>query len=162
QITALPSHGELFKGNSTAAADKIAAVPTMIPSSATSADVTYKPAANYNGPDSLQFPPNDGFTQSTPATVAVTDAPVTDAPVATSDSYTTAEDTPLSPTASGVLANDTDVDGDTLSAKLVTGPVHGTLALNANGSFTYTPNANYNGSDSFTYRANDGTADSNV
>ena len=45
---------------------------------------------------------------------------------------------------------------------LVTGPAHGTLTLNADGSFTYTPAANYNGTDSFTYKANDGTLDSNV
>jgi VCBS repeat-containing protein len=45
---------------------------------------------------------------------------------------------------------------------LVSGPAHGTLTLNANGSFTYTPAANYNGPDSFTYKANDGQADSNV
>ena len=57
-----------------------------------------------------------------------------------------------------MLANDTDVDGDTLTAVLVTGPAHGTLTLNADGSFTYTPTANYNGTDSFTYKANDGTA----
>ena len=58
-----------------------------------------------------------------------------------------------------MLANDTDVDGDALTAVLVTGPAHGTLTLNADGSFTYTPDANYNGADSFTYSANDGTAD---
>ena len=52
-----------------------------------------------------------------------------------------------------MLANDTDVEGDALTAVLVGGPSHGTVALNANGSFTYTPAANYNGSDSFTYRA---------
>src|SRR5207249_501527 len=57
---------------------------------------------------------------------------------------------------------DTDVDGDTLTAVLVTGPTHGTLSLSANGSFTYTPAANYNGSDSFTYKASDGQAFSNV
>ena len=45
---------------------------------------------------------------------------------------------------------------------LVSGPSHGTLTLNANGSFTYTPAANYNGSDSFTYRASDGTATSGL
>ena len=58
--------------------------------------------------------------------------------------------------------NDTDIDSATLTAVVVTGPAHGTLTLNANGSFTYTPAANYNGPDSFTYKANDGTADSNV
>src|SRR6185295_884005 len=65
------------------------------------------------------------------------------------------------PTA-GVLTNDVDVDGDTLTALLASTTTHGTLALNANGSFTYTPNTNYNGSDSFTYRANDGTTNSGI
>src|SRR5262249_57269717 len=48
------------------------------------------------------------------------------------------------------------------NAVLVSGPAHGSLTLNADGSFTYTPNADYNGPDSFAYRANDGAADSNV
>ena len=61
-----------------------------------------------------------------------------------------------------MLANDTDADGDALTAILVTGPAHGTLALNADGSFIYTPAANYNGADSFTYKASDGSADSDV
>ena len=55
-----------------------------------------------------------------------------------------------------MLANDSDPDGDPLTAVLVTGPAHGTLTLNANGSFTYTPTANYTGPDSFIYRASDG------
>src|SRR5207247_9149463 len=55
-----------------------------------------------------------------------------------------------------------DIDGDSLSAVLVSGPGHGTLSLNANGSFSYAPAANYNGPDSFTFKANDGSADSNV
>src|SRR5262249_47969884 len=58
--------------------------------------------------------------------------------------------------------NDSDVDGDALGAILVNGPAHGALTLNADGSFTYTPNANYNGADTFTYKANDGSLDSNV
>ena len=62
--------------------------------------------------------------------------------------------------ASGVLDNDTDVDGNSLTAVAASNPSHGTLTLNANGSFTYMPNANYDGSDSFTYWANDGTVDS--
>src|SRR5438309_3101270 len=64
--------------------------------------------------------------------------------------------------APGVLGNDTDAEGDPLTAILVSGPSHGTLALNANGGFTYTPAANYNGLDSFSYKANDGGLDSNV
>jgi VCBS repeat-containing protein len=59
-----------------------------------------------------------------------------------------------------VLANDTDADGDSLTAVLVAGPSHGTLTLNADGSYSYKPDADYHGPDSFTYKANDGTADS--
>src|SRR5205085_11155214 len=61
----------------------------------------------------------------------------------------------LNVTAAGILGNDTDVDGDILTAVLVAGPSHGTLTLNTNGSFTYTPAAAYNGADSFTYQARD-------
>ena len=68
--------------------------------------------------------------------------------------------TALTIAGAGVLANDSDVEGSALSAVLVSGPGNGTLTLNADGSFTYTPNANYNGADSFTYKANDGVADS--
>jgi VCBS repeat-containing protein len=64
--------------------------------------------------------------------------------------------------AAGVLGNDSDIDGPSLSSILVSGPAHGSLALNGDGSFTYTPEANYNGSDSFTYKANDGLAESDV
>jgi len=84
------------------------------------------------------------------------------APVALNDSYATSENVTLNIAAPGVLTNDSDPDGDSLTAILVSGPTHGTLTLNSNGSFTYTPNGNYNGPDSFTYKANDGKADSNV
>jgi VCBS repeat-containing protein len=83
------------------------------------------------------------------------------APVATDDAYSTAEDTPLTVAAPGVLGNDSDPDGNPLNATLVTGPAHGTVTLNANGAFTYTPPANFNDTDTFTYRASDGTAQSN-
>ncbi len=62
----------------------------------------------------------------------------------------------------GVLGNDADANGDTLTATVVTGPAHGTLTLNTDGGFTYTPAPDYNGPDSFTYKANDGSLDSNV
>ena len=59
-------------------------------------------------------------------------------------------------TAPGVLANDTDAEGDALTAVLVSGPAHGDLSFNADGTFDYAPHANFNGSDSFTYKAFDG------
>jgi hypothetical protein len=71
------------------------------------------------------------------------------------------EDSPLTIPAPGVLANDTDVDGDPLAASLVDGPAHAlAFTLNADGSFTYTPSA-FNGTDTFTYRVNDGSLNSN-
>jgi VCBS repeat-containing protein len=84
---------------------------------------------------------------------------VNDAPVAAADSFTLNEDTAFT---SNVLANDIDPDSPALSASLVNGPAHGALTLNANGSFTYTPTANFFGADSFTYKASDGALDSNV
>jgi hypothetical protein len=83
-------------------------------------------------------------------------------PVAVNDSYSTTVNTALNLAAPGVLANDTDPGGVTLTAQLVTGPSHGTITLNSNGSFTYTPTTNFAGSDSFTYMASDGANSSNV
>jgi len=82
--------------------------------------------------------------------------------VAYGDVYSTNEDTTLAVPAPGVLGNDSDADGNPLTALLFSGPRHGVLTLYTNGSFAYTPNLNFNGSDSFTYKANDGTADSNT
>ena len=123
---------------------------------------SYTPAADYTGPDSFTYRANDGTTNSGVATVSLTVTPANDAPVAVNDSYTTAEDTTLNVSSPGVLANDTDADTNTLTAALVSGPTHGSLTLNANGSFSYTPAADYTGPDSFTYRANDGTTNSGV
>ena len=80
---------------------------------------------------------------------------VVNSPVAVADSYTTTQNTALVVAAPGVLANDTDPNGDALTAVLATNPAHGTLALNADGSFTYTPTGGYTGPDSFIYRARD-------
>src|SRR5262249_53289120 len=103
---------------------------------------TYTPSANYNGTDSFTYKANDGTADSNVATVNIKVAPVNDVPVAQNDAAATNEDTPVT---GNVLANDSDVDGDTLSAVLVSGPAHGSLTLNADGSFAYTPSANYNG-----------------
>ena len=76
--------------------------------------------------------------------------------------YTTVEDTPLVIAAPGVLDNDSDVDGQSLSAILVSPAENGTVTLNANGSFSYSPNPAFNGTDSFTYKVSDGTSESEV
>ena len=81
---------------------------------------------------------------------------VNHAPVAVNDSVTVNSGDTVTVPRPGVLGNDTDPDGDALRAILVTGPAHGTLTLNLNGSYTYVPNAGYQGSDSFTYRPSDG------
>ena len=90
-----------------------------------------------------------------------TPPPPNQPPVANDDAYSTGEDTALLVVAPGVLGNDSDADGDPLTAALDTGPGNGTLTLNADGSFTYTPDSDFNGIDSFIYHANDGSADSN-
>src|SRR5206468_4073755 len=123
---------------------------------------TYTPAANFNGSDSFTYKANDGLLDSDVATVALTINPVNDAPVAVNDSFATDEDTALTVTAPGVLGNRSDEGRAGKAAGVVTGPSHGALTLNANGSSTYTPSANVNGRDSFTYTADDGQADSNV
>ncbi len=97
----------------------------------------------------------DDFGTSTTATVAVS---TNAAPVAAADAYLTDEDVPLTVAAAGgVLANDTDADGDALTAWPVSGVLHGTLTLAADGSFGYIPDADFNGTDGFTYTAHDGT-----
>ena len=125
-------------------------------------DLTYTPTANYNGSDSFTFTANDGNVDSNASVVMITIVPVNDAPTAINDSYSAAKDTPLMVAAPGVLSNDTDVEGDQLTAMILSGPAHGILTLNTNGSFTYTPAVAYTGSDSFTYRTTDSAADFSV
>jgi VCBS repeat-containing protein len=124
----------------------------------------YSPAVGYTGSDSFQYVANDGLADSAAATVSIT---VTDphTPIAAADSYTLGRNKTSSITLDvGVLANDTDTDDEPLTAALVSGqgPSHGTLTLNADGSFDYTPTAGYLGTDSFQYTASDGALTSSA
>src|SRR5207247_1407584 len=137
------------------------------PAVAANGTLTYTPAANANGSATVTVQVHDsggtangGVDTSAAQTFTITVTPVNDAPVAVNDAYSVNEDTILTVAAPGVLGNDTDLDSATITAVTVTNPTHGTLALSADGSFTYTPAANYNGPDSFTYKANDGALDS--
>ncbi|MGK7397853.1 MAG: Ig-like domain-containing protein [Candidatus Cyclobacteriaceae bacterium M3_2C_046] len=126
-------------------------------------DFTYIPSANYNGSDSFTYQVHDGTTDSEIATVTLTVNAINDAPVASDKTYTTDEDKLLTvEVGTGLLQDATDLDGDELTAVLVTDPDHGTVTLNSEGDFTYTPSANYNGSDSFTYQVHDGTLNSEI
>src|SRR5262245_8241178 len=118
-----------------------------------------KLGADQTTTDTFSYTVKDLGGATATATVQVTVTGVNDAPVANPDSFATDEDVALT---GSVLGNDTDVDSPALSATLVSGPAHGTLVFNADGSFTYTPNANYFGPDGFTYEASDGSLGSNV
>ncbi len=119
--------------------------------------LTYQPNANFNGVDTFTYTISDGNGGTATATVTVSVLTVNDAPVAVADGYEVAEDDVLEVAAPGVLGNDSDVDGDTLTAVLVSDVENGALTLNSNGSFVYVPADNFVGTDSFTYQASDGT-----
>lgn len=117
------------------------------------ATVDYAPDADYNGNDSFTFTVTDGDGNTDSGTVAITVNPVNDAPVAVGDSASTTVDTEVTIT---VLANDTDVDGDTLTVTGATTPSHGTVTINTDNTVTYSPATDYTGTDSFTYTVSDG------
>lgn len=121
---------------------------------------TYRPSANYNGSDVFYYRIYDGVLPGNVASVTIDVLPVNDPPVAHGDSASCVEDGSIVQAAPGVLANDTDTDSVTLTAGLDVSTTHGTLVLNPNGSYTYTPTANWFGTDTFRYHANDGSADS--
>ncbi len=123
--------------------------------------LTYTPAAGFTGADSFSFEVYDGNLHSASATVSITVNAVNNAPTAYDDSYSLDQDTMLSVPALGVVTNDSDPDGDELTAVVEVDPSHGVLTLNSDGSFDYMPHAGFFGADSFTYRAYDGTVAGN-
>jgi len=122
----------------------------------------YSPDSNYFGSDSFTYRAYDGLVVSNIATVHLTITQVNDPPVANDDDYSVNEDITLTVTAPGILINDTDIENDPLNAVLIDDVSHGTLNLNSNGGFQYTPELNYNGIDTFTYQAFDSLEYSNT
>ncbi|HVT04502.1 MAG TPA: Ig-like domain-containing protein [Thermoanaerobaculia bacterium] len=117
---------------------------------------SYTPVAGYVGPDSFTYT----LDTSPPATVSIN---VTNtAPVANNDIYPTNKGQSLGVSAPGVLSNDSDPDGDPITASQFSSTSNGTLSLSSNGSFSYTPNGGFRGTDSFSYAANDGIVSSGL
>lgn len=119
---------------------------------AANGDYTYTPDAGFSGTDSFTYQITDGALTDS-ATVTVTVTPVNDPPVAVADAFSGSENAQI---LGNVLANDSDPDGDTLTASLVAGVANGTLTLGPNGGFTYTPAMGFFGTDGFTYAVSDG------
>jgi hypothetical protein len=147
--------------------DALIAIPVAEPTDGTlmlnsDGGFNYTPNAGFIGTDSFIYKANDGQLDSNVATVTIEVDHVNQPPIAANDSYTTAEGTPLEIAAPGMLANDTDPDGDALTAALVGGPSNGTLALNPDGGFVYVAAEGFSGTDNFTYEANDGQLNSNI
>jgi len=116
----------------------------------------YNPNPGYLGTDTFTYRAGNPLGVGTVA-ITVFDT----APVAAADSYTVPHGRTFAlGLGQGILSNDSDADGDRLSSRLITGPAHGTLALNPYGIFSYTPNPGFIGADSFTYVAGDGAMES--
>ncbi len=115
-------------------------------------NLIYTPVSNFNGSDSLRFKVNDGLADSADALVSITVTPVNDPPVALDDTGVTPIETPL---VVSVLANDTDVDGDSLTVTAAGPAANGTVE-NLGDSIRYTPAAGFEGGDSFDYTVSDG------
>ena len=119
----------------------------------------YAPDPGFTGTDSFEYKAVDnGGVESGPATVQITVQNST--PTVVGDTYSTVHDQLLAVSSPGVLANDIDSDGDSLTAKLASGPAHGQLILYSDGGFDYMPEAGFVGTDTFTYQAEDGAASS--
>lgn len=121
--------------------------------------VRYTPDFNYVGQDSFRYTVIDGNGDRSSATVNVT--MINHPPVANDDRYTTVPNTSLVISPPGILANDHDADGDTITPTVTALPLSGTLSLNLDGSFEYRPHPGYEGTDRFIYHLTDGVTSSN-
>lgn len=129
--------------------------------------LTFETAANASGSSTIQLRLKDnggtsagGVDASDIQSFSITIEPVNDAPTTLADQFTITEDFPLTILPWTLLLNDHDVEDDSLAVVDMTQPTRGAMTSNADGSYTYTPDANFFGVDQFTYLATDGQAES--
>jgi len=122
---------------------------------------TYIPNPGFIGQDTFTYQVSSGSALGNTAFVTIdVMSAVNRAPITEADYFVAAAGQSLAVPGAGVLQNDFDADGQTLTARVVEGPQHGTLTLNSQGGFTYVPDIGYQGPDTFRYVASDGMADS--
>ena len=121
--------------------------------------LTYTPNANFNGVDSFTYRASDGLTYSGAATVSITVNPVNDDPVAQNYSNIMFFNQTLT---ANLQSSVSDVDMDAFTLALVSGPAHGSIVLQRNGSFVYTPQNDFQGTDTFYFVASDGVVSGNI
>ena len=164
-VTINGTEGQVASGsiNATDAITSAVLTPSVVSAPAHGAVVlnangtfTYTPATGYSGTDTFTYEVNDGTVNSNVATVTLNIAHV--APVANAVTVSGTE----GQVASGTINATDAITSAVLTPSVVTAPAHGTVALNANGTFTYTPATGFSGADTFTYEVNDGTVNSNV
>lgn len=144
--------------------------PLLVTPTLTGGTLAFTLGANRSGSSVIVLQVSDSSGQTVTGTMTLTVAPVNDSPTTVADSYTVPRGTTLKttdprgvnsdPSDDGVLANDSDPEGSAITAVLVTPPTHGTLTLNADGTFTYVHDGLSQTTDSFVYRASDGSAQS--
>ena len=137
------------------------------PAVAADGTLTFESATNAFGTVTIQVRLSDnggtvfgGVDASDVQSFTITIDPVNDAPIAVDDQFQVNEDTAFPIIPAMLLVNDDDVERDSLVPTNLTQPAHGSLSLNADGSYLYTPNQDFFGTDSFTYTASDGLAES--
>ena len=160
RIDSLPAAGALLLNGVPVTAGTV-----VSPAQLAAGALVFAPAADGNGAPYASFgfsvQDSSGGFDTTPNTFRFDVTPVNDAPVAAVDTASTNEDTALTLAPATLLANDSDVDGDTLTIASVQGAVNGTVAL-VGGNVVFTPAANYNGPASFTYTVVDGNGGSST
>lgn len=125
--------------------------------------LVYQPAPDFSGLDTFVYEAVTLDGQRTAATVTLNVTPVNDPPQAANDLFTTpAGQALVVGAAQGLLANDSDPDGDPLAVEWVSPPEHGTLVWQPDGSLSYTPQSGFEGRDGFRYRISDGSQTSTV